>query len=126
MFLEEKAPGEVVQPHRERVPELDEASKLLLKAADVLEKCGLAKWTTYDEQGRMCVSGAMLRAAGIAPLRDKGSGLNYYWHNAGSLAIEADTRLGKSLNGEPPTWNNQPERTVGEVVVKLRAVALGG
>lgn len=33
MFVEHKSPGEVSVPHRELPPALDEASKLLLKAA---------------------------------------------------------------------------------------------
>lgn len=122
MFVEEKTQGEPTKV-------LDEASRLMLKAADLMELRGMAKYITCDRQGRLCVRGALLAAEGIAPLRESYSGsfLTYYWGEGGPAAMEADLRLAFALGGqEPHYWNNNPDRTVGEVVAKLRAVALGG
>lgn len=107
--------------------ELDEPAKLLLKAADLIEKYGLAKWMTCDAEGRMCLRGA-IRVAGGA---EKARGITAWWRSD-DMEKEADARIRRSLGDRSDfgdtsaDWNNAYERTKDEVVAKLRAVALGG
>lgn len=120
MFVEEKEVGEEAK--------LDEATKLLLKAADVLERHGLAKGIRCDGLGSHCVLGAIDVAAGYDP--DFGEGddeKSDAWKSAVrrlSDALPLMSHLGSNWNAAE--WNNAPERSQFEVVSKLRAVALGG
>lgn len=100
---------------------LDDASRLLLKAADLIERWGLAKHTTCDEKGGMCVRGALRVAEGAKHAPHEPN-----FGDASAVAFEADRRLGVALGGDNPAfWNNAKERKPEEVVAKLRAVALG-
>lgn len=98
--------------------ELDEASKILLRAAALIEEKG---WCTgvFASAGRMCARGAIYRAATGSPYPD-------YDCKAG---VEAESRIAASVGGQHPCdvggWNNARGRTKDEVVAKLRAVALG-
>lgn len=110
MFIEEKAPGEV--------KEMDEAAKLLLKAAAVIEENGHAQ-NDYEVHGRFCAVGAICKAAGSVY-----EGRRTPEATAGIQRLrEAVERAG--LAGILD-WNDYPGRTKDEVVAKLRAVALGG
>lgn len=121
MFVEEKAKGEV--------KELDAASKLLLRAAALIEKHGLCKGTLVNHAGSYCVRGAMIVAAGETPVYiaypDEGPsrpGLGWGNLSIDSVAVEADRRLETKI-GNSAKWNNEPERTAAEVIDTLRAVA---
>lgn len=97
--------------------ELDAASKILLKAAAVIEERGLAKGERCNAKGAMCVHGAIAFAAHGDP---------HAWEqDDGRLAV---TRMVEAVDpgcGGAAQWNNARERTKDEVVAKLRAVALG-
>ena len=97
-------------------PELDEASKVLLRAADLVED-GRLTWVQGSENCRgsnVCAAIAIQRAAdgtwGVAP--------------------EARARFAAAVGGGSTYdiwhWNDAPGRTQAEVVAKLRSVALGG
>ena len=91
-------------------PELDEASKVLLRAADLIEDRGWCQRALEDDMGRYCAIGAILQVPGTTDERSV-----------------AATRLMKSIcERDVAVWNNAPGRTKEEVVAKLRAVALGG
>ena len=106
--------------------EMDEPRKLLLKAAALIEKHGLAKWTVCTPDGRLCLRGAIAVASGQSHSRAEVN----WWH-ANEMAREADRMVRMSLGEESKygdasaDWNNDDRRTQDEVVAKLRAVALG-
>ena len=110
MFVEktERPQGEE-QPSRERVQPLDDVSKLLLKAADVIERRGLPD-CAFNHKGQSCV---IVTCGEIA--QDFG------------LTERATERLQKHV-GYVPDWSDKAGREGrgAEVVAKLRAVALGG
>lgn len=91
---------------------LDDASRLLLAAATVLETSGWIQGKFYD-RGAHCALGALTRAA-----INLNIGSDYF--------LTAEDRLAASVCEHIPTWNDNPFRTQAEVVAKLRAVALSG
>jgi len=95
MFVTEKAEGEV--------KELDAASKLLLKAAALLEKPG--EWE--GNKGRNCALSAIWEMGDIAQIK------------------EAETRFVAQFGSKQGVynWNDAKGRTAAEVIAKLRAVA---
>ena len=95
-------------------PELDEASKVLLRAAELIEKHGWCQNAAGDMEGSVCLWGAIQAAQGIEP---------------GSIIFldnEAWDRIFSALRYCPIRWNDAPGRTQAEVCAKLRAVALAG
>lgn len=127
MFVEEKTQGEPAKV-------LDETSTLLLKAAALIEKFGLAKWIQADSEGRFCAVGAIVKAAGGIPYGEsmddwrEGRGIET-GGDACKLAVfrmeDALRPIAPSQTDPVASWNNVEERTQAEVVSKLRAVALG-
>lgn len=111
MFLETEKRPQGEQPFRENTHEgLDTASKLLLRAAALIEERGLCQGVGTDGSGRLC----MLAALGAV-------------EGCGSWAVhEATGRMHKAVGWPCYLWNDVPGRTKEEVVAKLRAVALGG
>ena len=110
MFVEEKTQGEVG---------LDEASKILLKAASLIEERGWCQHALETHEGRMCANGAVWIAAGRPVSKDGVPPPE--WH---LTYRAARTRLWSSV-GHVHDWNDAKDRTQAEVVAKLRAVALG-
>jgi hypothetical protein len=96
---------------------LDDASKLLLKAAALIEERGWCQREQESDDGRLCALGALHYADGNRPY-DGVSKLGQKARNRLCRAIGTD-RVGSQ-------WNDVPGRTKEEVVAKLRAVALGG
>jgi hypothetical protein len=94
--------------------ELDEASLLLLRAAELIERRGLCKGFRMDESGRLCIAGALHMAVGQDPRTSRSSFAN-------SVYIELEQVLGRPA----ANWNDDPSRTADEVIATLRAVALG-
>lgn len=112
MFLKEEE-----RPVGEPAKVLDDASKLMLKAADLIETRGLCKGVYIDGDAH-CIFGALRRAAGLGfERKDIGT--------TTPALQEADKRL-TSILGPVPPWNDVDARTKEEVVAKLRVVALGG
>lgn len=103
MFVEHKEVGEQ-QPTRE----LDEVSKLMLETAAHIERVGLSRDGTEDWCGRPCTIHA----------------LNTTSKGRYDLADEAQQRLRDNLGHPIGRWSDATPQ--GEVVAKLRAVALGG
>lgn len=90
---------------------------VLRRAADEVERRGLAKGMLCDEEsGAVCARGAIIAATGLAPSF-------LHWT---PLSQKADERLGEYLRlgwNEVPHWNNAPSRTKAEVVAALRGAA---
>ncbi len=92
---------------------------LVRRAADLIEMHGLAKHTTRDADGRMCIRGALMVACGWPD--DRG---DLYWGFAVAEARDADLAIARHVGCQDlPYWNNVPERTKEEVVAALRAAA---
>lgn len=89
--------------------DLDEASKLLLKAADLLEIPGVWGQGSFSEKR---VIGSHCAMTAIRSL---------------SKHYEAEQRFARAFGGvlNVYEWNDTEGRTKEEVIAKLRAVALG-
>jgi hypothetical protein len=95
--------------------ELDEASKLLLKAADLIEKNGLnnKNYKYIHEDGSICVKCAINLADGGEP-----EDMNSFFQSR----LDAIYRLDSAIGETAYEWIlGRPQQ---EVVAKLRAVAL--
>ncbi len=116
--------------------ELDEPSRLLLKAADMIEQRGLKKGSLCDDalakgdaQGALCFRGALNTAM-------SGNAICWEGWDSDGPAFEAERRMAVALglkacifSGDKalsiPEWNNASARTKEQVIAKMRAVALG-
>ena len=92
--------------------ELDYPSRLLLRAAAVLEAHGHCKGRAQDQYGAHCVSGAITQA-----------GFELDGYSMGSHD-EAVRRLDRYVGGNIVAWNDDGERTKDEVVAALRSAAI--
>lgn len=90
--------------------DLDEASRVLLRAADYIETNGFWKGENWEGGGY---------PAACAQLAIK------YCGGADHHKEAAKRRLRAQIGGDIPKWNDAPERTQAEVVQKLISVALG-
>ena len=95
---------------------------VLLKAADIVRRRGLAKYTQRAGDGSVCVQGAISVAV---------TG-QVYCSSRNEKYCEATRRLGQYLiakgeEGADETgnayWNNAPERTAEEVIAALEGCA---
>lgn len=104
------------------VKELTDAQKVLLDAADLVEKRGLAKYTQQDDLGRVCLHGAISIAATGETFRVTPA---YQAASAAMYRYLQSTGQGKYLQGKMhcAEWNNRPERTQEEVAAALRGAA---
>lgn len=100
--------------------ELADWQKLLLDAASILEQRGHTKRRLCDDEGRVCLIGALNVAA---------SGHHLRASPARSAAIAALARhLGFFKSDAGPTlvgWNNSDERTIHDVTAAMREAAGG-
>lgn len=100
--------------------ELDGPAKLLLKAAAVIERDGWCQNDIQTFDGRVCLAGAVKRAAGV-PLH------NFVWDEESEEAMDRMNRQALQEGFvDAPRWNDMIGRTKEEVVAKLCAVALAG
>jgi hypothetical protein len=97
--------------------ELDAASRLLLRTAEVIERQGWCQCYIGIANGQVCLEGALMIAAGKTPE-------SVIIPN--TVAGEAVSRVRASVGMGAYQWNDKPGRTKEEVIAKLRAVALGG
>lgn len=104
--------------------ELDEPSKLLLRAASLIETHGWCQYNVCDERGRMCVNGALLKAYTGSPdwPDDQSVASNSYPPAIASRRLAMAVGV---LANHASVWNNEDARTKDEVISKLRAAALG-
>jgi len=75
-----------------------------LEAAEYIRTYGWCQGTFQNQQGRVCILGAVRGTATAVPYN------NYYIH------------LSKALQN-PVSWNDTPSRTVEEVIAALEAAA---
>ncbi len=94
---------------------LEPWQETLLAAADLIERCGLAK-KAFERDGGFCTAGAIIRAAHPKDLIANHIGDPLV---AKCLAAVGD-QIGMRLIG---LWNDKPSRTKAEVVAVLRAAA---
>lgn len=106
-------------------PELTQAQKDLLRAAEIIEERGHCKAMLEDELGRVCLVGA-IHCAGL-------EGPEGSWERVWT-ALSVITRgiVGEDIDSsrliDPSRvrlvrWNNAPERTQQQVIDRLREVA---
>lgn len=90
---------------------VDETGQVLLDAADYIERHGWCQYIVEDNQGRVCIGGAISAAASNSDQDD--------------LYVYALVRLDKYLHSYKlvPFWNDTPGRTKEEVIAALRAAA---
>lgn len=106
MFVEHKEAGEV--------KELDEAGKLLLKAASYIETHGWEQYSYGRAGGPACLRGAVIFSTDPENVALRRQAL-----------ARVDATIGDGHFGVSMGWNDQRGRTAVEVVSKLRAVAFG-
>lgn len=104
---------------------LDPVSKVLLDAADYMEKHGHAKKQLQSETGAVCLRGAIYAAIGLT--------VSSHWDKESfKLFYAADERVNRCLfpndqdaySSRHIAWNNEDERRAEEVVAALREAAL--
>jgi hypothetical protein len=102
MYVTDKSKGE-------QVVEVDEIGRVLLDAAEYIERHGWCQNQTWNEDGAVCAEGAILCAAGE------------------THGYKPAARLGAYLDlmevNEIADWNDAPSRTKSEVVAALREAA---
>lgn len=106
MFTETKKDGE-------SQVQLEPWRRLLLNAADTIERVGHCKMTQCDNEGRMCFIGAV-------KFHDVGNAKSWELTTYGTEALD---KMRKYLGEHPIDWNNAPERTGAEVVAGMRDCA---
>ncbi|SRR5258706_1739766 len=87
-------------------PIVDEIGKCYLKAIEVLEQRGWCKGKLINDQGQVCMAGAIQIAT----------------CNSYTLQRKALTLMHLTL-GMISRWNDAPERTKDEVIAKLKEAA---
>jgi hypothetical protein len=103
MYVEEKKPGET---------EIDEAGKILLDAADYVERHGWCQNEFQNGFGSVCIMGALLHV------------VQWPDHLQGRGITEILPRLTKYLGvTRLDNWNDAPGRTNEQVVAALRGAA---
>jgi len=105
MYVEEKKPGEA---------NIDEAGKILLEAADYIERLGWCQGVHENGQGEVCAMGAICHCY-------RGGDLTRRRQNGDLVAIHRlQNYVGPSYVGD---WNDASGRTKDQVVAALRAAA---
>lgn len=122
MFVDTKKDGEVTTA-------LEPWRKLLLDAAALIERVGLAKRTMLDCTGAVCTRGALIlsRKPDLKAIPD------WAW-DRDAVAIKADYELGRYVSDRAGVhvvhpvvaWNNHPDRKQQDVVATMRACARQG
>ncbi|SRR5258706_12465283 len=84
---------------------VDEIGECYLKAIEVIEQRGWCQGRLMDNQGKLCIVGAIQMTN--APYNTKNYALRLLHRTLG-------------LAGH---WNDAPERTKGEVIAKLKEIA---
>jgi hypothetical protein len=98
------------------------SAQILLKAAHLIRRHGLAKYTQLDARGAMCIHGAI----SIAATGEKFRNARPEVHAAEQYVYSYMRSIGIELPDECPGiagWNNKAERTAGEVIALLEGAA---
>lgn len=101
-------------------------SDILLKAADLLEKHGLAKFQRMDINGSMCFLGAVQAAQfGISDQIKYGGDSDLTLEVSEAVASLLKLRKGHAPDTRQAVadWNNHPERTSQQVIDAMRQAA---
>ena len=111
MYVEEKKLGE---------PEiLDEVGKILLDAADYIERKGWCQRVNSNIGGEVCAWGAIAIVLEVSP------DFHVLTHTEQRALVKLVDYLGGGVRlvGEIVRWNDTPGRTKEQVVAALRAAA---
>lgn len=112
MYLEEKSRGtglqEPVAPWR----------KVLLEAAERIERQGWCQYQFCDQRGRMCVSGAIYQIVRLPRYH------GWFLDGFTDTARLAQRIMEENLQCSMAEWNDEEGRTKQQVVDKLREVAV--
>ena len=93
------------------------------KAADLMATYGHVKCTAQDDEGRMCIGGAVSMAlTGDAYGAWQSDDFWEVLQNAGEILFERGAVKAADCS-IPVWWNNRPETTEGEVIALLRETA---
>jgi hypothetical protein len=100
--------------------------RIMRDAADLIDQRGLTKGELCDSEGRLCLRGAVLVAAGAMVTSEPEVMVTTTaeWAYPGStvaLVYDVERRLGFADDGSAVAWNNDPERTGTEVSDLLRS-----
>lgn len=90
----------------DRKPAVDECGQMLLRAADYIEEHGWCQHKLKDDEGRVCLLGAIWKV--------DGEGLNFMPRVDRAAGVDAGGLI---------SWNNALGRTKQEVVDVLRRAA---
>lgn len=115
MFVEMKERGEITEAPAKA---LDEASQILLKAADFIERNGLSCGGGTDMRGRECVA---------VVINNVSKGRPAHWQAANRMEAALDFQFDEGMHLRPlAQWSDAQGRAgrTAEVVAKLREVAL--
>lgn len=126
LFQAEVTAYDAMPVHPSEVPtmpiELDEVGQVLLKAAQLIERHGLAKETRLSTEGAFCLHGAISMAACGDPDQDSIidglASMAFVEYLARNDIYKSPTRNGAAF------WNNAPERTASEVISALTSCAM--
>lgn len=101
---------------------IDDVSRVLYQAADIISHMGLCKGQATDKWSRHCAGGAIVEAA----LKGRyGPLVNIFSPFSESAIKLALGRLRRTIGTHAfASWNDDPERTEAEVVAALRRAAL--
>ena len=86
--------------------------------SEIVRAKGLAKGYTMDNDGHVCVRGAIILAVGGQLARGSHNGTDY---NLAKM-MEWDQAVQAIVHASPATWNNEPARTIDEVIMVLEEV----
>jgi hypothetical protein len=104
-------------PEETPVAPVDEVGRLLLQAARIIRERGWCQHATCDEDGRVCVLGAIYNVR--EPNHEYVPGR---WLDDRCNA--AERRMAKVITSDDiPTWNDEAGRTAAEVIEALEKAA---
>lgn len=101
--------------------EHDDVDRLILKAADIIEKQGSIKHTLGTATGRLCIYGSLKVASGEVDTTHPGGYSGSFLANP--VGKEAEKRLKAAWHAEVCDFNNTHDQD--HIVASMRAVANG-
>lgn len=112
-------------------PDWKQPAQVMLDAADLIRKHGLAKHLRHNELGGYCIHGAVSMALHGEPYKGNAQpvmrSIVAYMKSMGLDPLAGDRSYAGStdeqINWIAAPWNNQPERTAEEVIAVLEGAA---
>ena len=120
MYVEEKKPGE---------DNIDEVGKILLEAANYIERHGWCQFRLATKQGEVCARGAIRRVLDISTDEvhvltcEEAKALGRLLEYLGQRGLSDWNDYPGRTKAEVSFWNDYPGRTKEQVVAALRRAA---